>query len=108
PSSCFDSSRHQVTVASNAPEDSHQHLISPSQVNYHNNGGHAIRYYQPLMEHYGGGPLNRYSSLNQKRESVITFSSNTTGAGGLSHSALKHAYLDSLDLEEDKPCIGSV
>ncbi|KAI2805839.1 Sequence-specific DNA binding, partial [Blomia tropicalis] len=91
---CFTDS-HQVTLPSLVSTtgdgnvgNNHQHLIS--QANYQS--GHAIRYYQPLMEHY---PLNRYSSLNQKRESVITFSSNA-------HASLKSSYLEALDLDDDK------
>lgn len=118
PSSCslFAETHHQVTVGSGAEDTgSHQHLILPSSLQHNQQqqqhqlayqSGHAIRYYPPLMEHYGGGSsLHRYSSLNQKRESVITFSSNHSAPQ--SHP-LKNAYLESLDLEEDKPRIASL
>lgn len=86
---CFEGHHNPVALSLSHTEDS---LLSPNTPTTDYSNGRAIRYYQPLMEQYHLNNVS-YNNLNQKRESVITFSSNVLP---------KHSYLDSLDLSEDK------
>lgn len=93
------SNQHSFGTASHQVHHSHAHtqLLTPSNV--YPTG--LSRYYPPLIDHYA----SRYPNLaNQKRESVITFSSNPSGTLGQHTFSLKPTYFESLDavLERQK------